>query len=305
MRLLRFILIVFLVFTASCDDGDVITVELDFDNVLELCGDVNSANYVVYDTKIDPFESLTLLFPTSTANNLIFNPEVTPHEGVLNINETSVRFNYRIYDGDPNELICAEIPSSSVNITEDYEASTGGEISYSSTFIDDDNDGIPSENENQDPNGDGNFDDAQDWDGDGIPDYLDEDDDNDNVPTKLEDDNIDEDDNPFTNPRNTDGEDGPDYLDTDDDGDGTITRYEDEDGDKNPVNDFATPDSEFARYLDNTAADEFIVDEFIENNYTRTVTVVFTVASIDIEVLSSNGFTLGTYTTTFDPNPDN
>lgn len=40
---------------------------------------------------------------------------------------------------------------------------------------DDDNDGIPTADENPDPNGDGNPDDALDSDGDGIPDYLDTD----------------------------------------------------------------------------------------------------------------------------------
>ncbi len=38
---------------------------------------------------------------------------------------------------------------------------------------DDDNDGIPTRDENADPNGDGNPEDALDTDGDGIPDYLD------------------------------------------------------------------------------------------------------------------------------------
>ncbi|AZQ44886.1 FKBP-type peptidyl-prolyl cis-trans isomerase [Nonlabens ponticola] len=39
---------------------------------------------------------------------------------------------------------------------------------------DDDNDGIPTRDENPDPNGDGNPEDAQDSDNDGIPDYLDD-----------------------------------------------------------------------------------------------------------------------------------
>ena len=48
----------------SCDDGDIITVDLAFDQTLSLCGDENSDYYVVYDV-IDegPYESLTLKFP--------------------------------------------------------------------------------------------------------------------------------------------------------------------------------------------------------------------------------------------------
>ena len=35
----------------SCDDGDVISVQLDFDKTLTLCGDETSSNYILYDTK--------------------------------------------------------------------------------------------------------------------------------------------------------------------------------------------------------------------------------------------------------------
>lgn len=119
----------------SCNDGDVITIELEFDQLLELCGDQNSTNYVIYDTKEDPFESLTLLFPGSSTNDLIFNPVNNPHTGSFSINGSSVRFNYRTYDGDPSGLICQEIPSSSVNIIEDYEAENGL-VTYTSTFVD-------------------------------------------------------------------------------------------------------------------------------------------------------------------------
>ena len=67
----------------SCNDGDVITVALEFDQILVLCNEEsiqefedleNLNSYVIYDTKADPNESLILLFPTSTDNNLIFNP---------------------------------------------------------------------------------------------------------------------------------------------------------------------------------------------------------------------------------------
>ena len=49
----------------SCDDGDVISVQLDFDKTLTSCGDETSSSYILYDTRNDPFESLTLLFPNN------------------------------------------------------------------------------------------------------------------------------------------------------------------------------------------------------------------------------------------------
>ncbi|MBN4057935.1 hypothetical protein JYT34_00660 [Olleya sp. AH-315-K02] len=136
MRYSFFVLLSVCLFFQSCNDGDIITIALEFDQQLELCGDENSENYVVYDTKIDPNESLTLLFPGSSTNDLIFNPINNPHTGSFNINGSSVRFNYRTYDGDPSEQICQEIPSSTVNIIEDYVAESGL-VTYTSTFVDD------------------------------------------------------------------------------------------------------------------------------------------------------------------------
>jgi hypothetical protein len=135
MRYSLFVLISLSLLLFSCNDGDIITVELEFDQILKRCGDVNSENYVIYDTKENPFESLTLLFPGSSANDLIFNPTTSPHEGSFSINESSTLFNYRTYNGDPSGLICAEIPSSTVNIIEDYKA-TSGLVTYTSTFVD-------------------------------------------------------------------------------------------------------------------------------------------------------------------------
>ena len=276
----------------SCNDGDVITVDLDFDQILELCGDENSENYVIFDSNDDPYESLTLLFSGSNTNDLIFNPSTTPHEGSLTINGTSTIFNYRTYDGDPSGLICAEIPSSTVNIIEDYKA-TSGTVNYISTFIDDDEDGVPTANENQDPNGDGNFDDAQDTDGDTIPDYIDKDDDGDNVPTKSEkpDENAD---GNIDDAQDTDGDTIPDYLDDDDDGDGVITRYEDENLNENLFDDLA-PFAIVARFLDDSATDVFVNEEFTSNTFKRIVTVEFTIKDTDLGILNTNEIILGTY----------
>jgi len=136
MRKSLFILFISVFTITSCDDGDIITIDLEFDKELALCGDVNSSNYVIYDVKNDPDESLTLLFPVNDANNLIFNTVDNPHTGSLTINNSTVKFNYRTYNGDPLELICQDIPSSSVTITNDYVA-TNGMVDYTSTYVDD------------------------------------------------------------------------------------------------------------------------------------------------------------------------
>lgn len=135
MRKSLFLLLALSFLTSSCDDGDIITLDLDFNKVLALCGDENSTNYVIYTLKDDADESITLLFPVNDTNNLIFNPTETPHSGSFAINNNTVKFNYRTYNGDPLQLICQEIPSSSVDIIKDYVAENGT-VYYTSTFED-------------------------------------------------------------------------------------------------------------------------------------------------------------------------
>jgi hypothetical protein len=289
MRKLTVLLSCCLFFITSCDDGDVFTVALDFDQVLSKCGDINSGNYVVYDIKTDPNESLTLLFPRNTTTDKIFTPSTTPYTSNLTIDNNAVRFNYRIYNGDPSGLICEEIPDANVSIIEDHEA-LGGAVKTETTFVDDDEDGVPSELE--DINGNGDLED-DDTDGDGIPNYKDADDDNDNVPTKYE--NPDDNGDGFIDDaQDSDGDSIPDYLDDDDDNDGTITRYEDENLNKNPQDDFADG-SVIARFLDATANDVFVQDDLIANSFKRFITVTFTITNTDLGILNTDQIELGTY----------
>lgn len=292
MRKLSVLFVCCIFLLNSCDDGDVITVELDFDKTLAVCGDTESDNYVVYDIKTDPNESLTLLFPSNSTTDLIFNPNTTPHSYQASINNTSVRFNYRTYDGDPSGLICEEIPDADVSILEDYAAS-GGTFNTETTFIDDDEDGIPSELE--DINGNGDLED-DDTDGDGIPNYKDNDDDGDNVKTSVEkpDPNGD---GLIDDAQDTDGDTIPDYLDTDDDNDGTITRYEDENLNGNLQDDFADG-SVIRRYLDANASDVFVYDNINTNTFFRSITVKFDILNTDLGILNTDLIELGTYTTT-------
>lgn len=291
MRKLQLFLFCSVFLITSCNDGDIITVELEFDQNLSLCGDSESDNYVVYDIKTDPNESLTLLFPSNSTTDLIFNPSETPYDYEFSIS-SSVKFNYRTYNGNPTGLICEEIPDSDVSITEDYSAS-GGMVVTQTTFIDDDQDGIASELE--DINGNGDLED-DDTDGDTIPNYKDDDDDGDNIKTSLEkpDPN---DDGLIDDAQDTDGDTIPDYLDTDDDGDGTITRYEDENLNGNLQDDFADG-SVIARFLDINASDVFVNDAVNTNTYKRTITVEFTIMDTDIGILSTDLIELGFYSST-------
>ena len=282
-----FLVLIFSCFVfVSCNDGDVISVELDFDKTLTLCGDETTSNYILYDTKTTPFESLTLLFPNNVQADSIFNTGISGKTETLLINGNSVRFNYRTYSADPNTYICQDIPDASVSVTNNYEASSGNVI-FTTTFEDDDNDGVPNALE---------FD--GDTDGDTIPDYKDYDDDGDNVPTINEkpDPNGDGD---LSDMQDTDGDSIPDYLDMDDDNDGTLTKFEDENNNGNLFDDLATG-AAVARFLDITVDDSFESSVTNPNEFSRNFSVNVTLENIDISILSTDSFFLGTYQYTVD-----
>lgn len=281
---------------SACDDGDVINVELDFDKTLSIC-ELSPKTYFLYDTKKNPSESLSLMFPKNSKTDSIFNPPKNNYKTTLNIDGTSVKFNYRTYDGDPENLICNLLPDASTNILKDY-AATSGTVTIITTFVDDDDDGIPAHIE--DANLDGDNDPSTnptDSDGDGIPDYLDADDDNDNVLTKDEKHNYTEADG-LSKAQDTDGDGIPDYLDNDDDGDGVLTRFEDENLDGNPMNDRdeSSPTPNIPRYLDKEAKDTFEHEKVYKNIYKRTYTIKFYINNVNLDVISLTEIDLGTYT---------
>ena len=277
-----FLVLIFSCFVLfSCNDGDVISVELDFDKSLTLCGDETTSNYILYDTKTTPFESLMLLFPNNSQAEAIFNTENSGTIQTLTINGNSVKFNYRTYTADPNTYICQDIPDANVSVTDNYEASSGNAV-FTTTFEDDDNDGVPNTLEF---NGDS--------DNDGIENYKDSDDDGDNVPTINEkpDPNGDGD---LADMQDTDGDLIPDYLDNDDDGDGTLTIFEDENNNGNLFDDLATG-AAIARFLDDTVMTSFESTFVRTNEFSRKFTVNVTLENIDISILSTDSFYLGFY----------
>jgi hypothetical protein len=277
----NFLIFILSVFTFSCNDGDVISVQLDFDKNLTLCGDESSQNYILFDTKSAPFESLTLLFSNNSQAQSIFNTENSGDIRTINIDGSSVKFNYRTYNADPNTYICQDIPDANVSVINNYEALSGYAV-FTTTFLDDDNDGVPTALE---------FD--GDTDNDGIPNYKDNDDGGDNVPTINEkpDPNGDGD---LADMQDTDGDLIPDYLDNDDDGDGTLTKFEDENNNGNLFDDLATGAS-VARFLDNTVMTVFESDFSNLNEFSRDFTVNVTLENIDISILSTDSFFLGFY----------
>ena len=222
----KFLIISFCLGMIACNDGDIITVELDFEDSFKRCGEL-----VFYKTKDDPSESLSIVFNSVLTIDSFLNVD---EDGIFVSGDLACVFNYRTYNASlPNDYFCNDIPPSSVTIISDEE-SDGSSAVVTTVLIEDDNDGIEAEME--DINGDGDLD-NDDTDGDGLPNYLDMDDDGDNVPTVNENPDPNNDDD-LTDAQDTDLDGIPDYLDTDDDGDGVLTRDEETDSqDQNPTND--------------------------------------------------------------------
>lgn len=118
MRKFFAILITF-TFLQSCDDGDIIATNFDFDNVsLKTCG--NIGNYVFYKENTQSFESLSLRL--GVAENLYATAETKTYA----LDATTNFVNYRRYDGAlSNNYFCSSVPPSSPKIMEDYKASSG------------------------------------------------------------------------------------------------------------------------------------------------------------------------------------
>ena len=299
----RFFICFLLVFLVACDDGDIITIDLDFERELERCEN-NEDYYLLYDTRENPNESLVLIIDRSEQNELFFRAPIAEE---LSIANGDARFIFRSYNrAIAGDELCDVIPPDDLVVTENYEADSGT-VQITTTIVDDDNDGILSEDEY----GPGGINNPKDSDEDGIPDYIDQDDDNDNILTKnelLDDLNEDGDDDPLTNPLDTDDDGKPNYLDDDDDGDGVPTRLEDTTDNLNPrsfgnqvVNVLG---EDVYRYLSNepNAVEEFEDQGFIYNYYTRSVSTYFEVLNAGLEIINSTYIEFGTYESSFEIN---
>ncbi|WP_299526647.1 hypothetical protein [Winogradskyella sp.] len=295
----RFYVLFLLLLLTSCDDGDIINITLDFDKDLNRCDNFEDV-YLIYDTRDDPNEALILTLPKPEFD-YVFGELSEEDEDTLEIGTTTgIRFNYRTYSNTlPDGVLCNELTDPNLRLIEDYETNSG-QVIIDVTIVDDDNDGIPSADE--DINGNGNLED-DDTDNDGIPNYLDQDDDNDNVLTseELDTENTDGDDNPITNPLDTDNDGMPDYLDDDDDGDGILTRLEDVDGDKNPrgIDDEVVDENGMGvfRYLYNhpTAMEAFPDSGFIDNSYIRSISTSFRLENIGLDIIDATVIDFGTF----------
>jgi len=116
------VLLLLLPFLQSCDDGDVILTNFNFENAtLQSCGDVG--NYVFYKVNPKVFESLSLKLGTT---DTIYSKEETK---TYQLNGSTNYVNYRMYDGPlGSDYFCNSIPPTSPKATSDYRGNSGSVI---------------------------------------------------------------------------------------------------------------------------------------------------------------------------------
>ena len=283
MRKLLFIFSISFLLT-NCDDGDIITVDLEFDDTFSYCGEL-----VFYKIKSDPAESLSLKLtsPVTTIDDLIdVDPDGTL-ETIFTLNGSTNVFNYRSYNTAPNNVFCNAIPVN-IMITNDSQSDTG-KVIVNTFLTEDDNDGIPAALEDLNSNGDLEDDDT---DGDGLPNYLDDDDDGDNVKTTSENPNYSAS-NGLSTALDTDMDGIPNFLDIDDDEDGVLTRNEEnETQDQNPTNDI-TDNTIGPDYLNDQISTEIPATAYRIHTIKQTFTITATVTDFSFPDLTQDVLDFG------------
>lgn len=242
----------------SCDDGDLIVTDFNFENdELQWCDNVSSQ--VLFNINNEGVhEAIALKFELETPEPGFFSREIGTERIPLNEENRVV---YRIFDAPvEDDYFCSSIPPVAPDVTEEYQSAVGGEIVVTTVLnntTDHDSDEVPSDEEGLEA--------EQDTDEDGIPDYLDIDDDADNILTRVEV-KVEAQNNAMGFP-DSDADDIPDYLDPDDDNDNTLTRLEDWNMNLNPADD--QNEENIPHYLNPDIIDAFQVTGFRENIISR------------------------------------
>ncbi|WP_299443558.1 hypothetical protein [uncultured Aquimarina sp.] len=273
MKKLLYIFIFLVV--ASCDDGDIIVTSFEFEDVdLQLCEGANTNEFVFFKINTSVNEAISYNFIDARYSS------TTPTESdiIIDLEDSDNSLIYRQFNNSITaDYYCSNIPDANITVTDELLSVSGQATIINQIVSEDDNDGLESTEESPnaidpeaDPDGDGvpnyldddmanpaigntdavgddpGIEDGYNHDDDFIPSFKDQDDDNDNVLTSVELPNDDPNDDSFLD---TDEDGTPNYIDPDDDGDNIATLDEDVDGNGSPRDDDSDNDG-IPNYLD-------------------------------------------------------
>ncbi|CAM4313024.1 hypothetical protein [Gillisia hiemivivida] len=294
MRKYFYIAFLFIGFT-SCDDGDIIINNFDFDDAqLVSCGKEGKVKVLYIINNDDIFETISLQ-ATSTSFSEISKVLTTNPTIEFDLSSTN-RLIYRTYDGTvPSTYFCSDIPPSTPQVNEEF-ISVGGKVIITTNrnlegVTDKDGDGVLDAEELD-----------EDTDDDGIMNVDDIDDDGDNVLTKNETANANDD--PVVGRfRDTDEDGTPNYLDEDDDGDEVKTKFEVTEAFQDPnVQENANAEG-LANYLNPAVTNSFLEVTFVkENKISVKYRSIITIENLQLqsqdgtgEVISFQSYDLGDF----------
>lgn len=270
----KLVALIILAAIVSCDDGDLIVEDLNFENAtVQACDipvDEDISEYLFYIINDTDFETISL--DLNTTDNILTEERIY---GPYSLGSNNLEYR-KLSGAAGSTYYCNDVPPASPSTTQAFIGEAGN-IMIGTTIVEEDNDGISAIDEGI------NLSDlslSRDTDGDGLPDYKDEDDDGDNVLTVNEGVNLTD----LSLSQNTDatipnGDMIPDYLDADDDGDGIPTIQEDLNSDLNPRNDIIGTTPNYLNAAATVAASPAI-DRYIQHNFTNTATLDITIEDL-------------------------
>lgn len=290
MNMKKFLYLIISIAFISCNDGDLLVEDLEFDNAaVQICDtplDQTTTDYLFYI--IDNTDNETISLAINTTDPILTASGIY---GGFPLSTNTLQ--YRKLNGPAGaDYYCNNVPPVTPLSTQIF-IGEAGEAFIESTVIEDDGDGIDAIDEGIDLN---DLSLSLDTDGDGLPDYKDTDDDNDNVPTSDELNQTDP-----TIVVDTDGDGIPNYKDNDDDGDLVLTIQESTDGDIFPSNDEI---GGVKNYLNNqvTATANPPVASYDVHRFTTSTKLVITITALTVvseerQIIISN-YDFGTYSRT-------
>jgi len=299
MRNYFYILFLLLGFT-SCDDGDIIINNFDFEETNIKGCDKDGKPKVFYKINTnDVFESISLVTNNASISSLPNILSTTTDPISFNLDDNN-KINYRVYDGTvTRDYFCNTLPPSTPKVIQEF-------ISVGGTVVITTEESYP-DAEDSDGDGIADIDEEEgDTDDDGIENKFDIDDDGDNVPTKNETATANDDPETPEGYRDTDGDGKPNYLDPDDDGDEVDTKEEVLEADQAPINAANFTDG-VANYLNKAVSNRFMgeVTFVIENEILAKFRSVISIKNLQLqnqdgsgEVISFETYELGEFNST-------
>lgn len=122
-------LIIVLLLSTSCDDGEITLQSFDFDNqIIQKCSDKT----ILFKTKNE--ELLLISLPQATYDSAFDNTETgdTPREVTIN---TSNKVIYRKYSGTVSSTtICSDLPPATPTVSKEWNA-TGGTMIVETNYL--------------------------------------------------------------------------------------------------------------------------------------------------------------------------